>query len=70
VALFLLYRYRVATMDRRSFGVRGSDGQHFLRISIATGDDDLREALRRLEQAAADPQGFADFVRSGERLAY
>ena len=70
VALFLLYRYRVATMDRRSFGVRGSDGQHFLRISIATGDDDLREALRRLEQAAADPAGFADFVRSGERLAY
>lgn len=70
VALFLLYRYRVATMDRRSFGVRGSEGQHFLRLSIATGDDDLREALRRLEQAAADPKGFADFVRSGERLAY
>ncbi len=70
VALFLLYRYRVATMDRRSFGVRGSEGQHFLRLSVATGDDDLREALRRLEQAAADPKGFADFVRSGERLAY
>lgn len=70
VALFLLYRYRVATMDRRSFGVRGSEGQHFLRLSIATGDDDLREALRRIEQAAADPPGFADFVRSGERLAY
>ena len=69
-ALFLLYRYRVATMDRRSFGVRGSEGQHFLRISIATGDDDLHEALQRLEQAAADRQGFAAFVRSGERLAY
>ena len=70
VALFLLYRYRVATMDRRSFGVRGSEGQHFLRLSIATGDDDLREALRRLEQAAADQKGFADFVRSGERLTF
>ena len=70
VALFLLYRYRVATMDRRSFGVRGSEGQHFLRLSVATGDDDLREALRRIEQAAADPKGFADFIRSGERLAF
>lgn len=69
-ALFLLYRYRVATMDRRSFGVRGSEGRHFLRISVATGDEDLREALRRLQQAAADRKGFADFVRSGERLAY
>jgi aspartate/methionine/tyrosine aminotransferase len=69
-ALFLLYRYRVATMDRRSFGVRGSEGQHYLRISVATGDDDLREALLRLEQAAADAKGFNDFVRSGERLAY
>jgi len=70
VALFLLYRYRLATMDRRSFGVRGSEGQHFLRISVATGDEDLQEALVLLEQAAADPAGFADFVRSGERLAY
>jgi len=70
VALFLLYRYRAATMDRRSFGVRGSEGQHFLRLSIATGDDDLREALRRLEQAAADQKGFADFVRSGKRLTF
>jgi hypothetical protein len=57
-------------MDRRSFGVRGSEGQHYLRISVATGDDDLREALLRLEQAAADAKGFNDFVRSGERLAY
>jgi aspartate/methionine/tyrosine aminotransferase len=70
VALFLLYRYRVATMDRRSFGVRGSDGQHYLRLSVATGDDDLREALRRFEQAAGDAPGFDDFVRSGERLTY
>lgn len=70
VALFLLYRYRVATMDRRSFGVRGSEGQHYLRLSVATGDDDLREALRRLEQAAGDATGFNDFVGSGERLTY
>jgi aspartate/methionine/tyrosine aminotransferase len=66
--LFLLYRYQVATMDRRSFGIRGSDGEHYLRISIATGDDDLREAMSRIEQAAKDTEGFRSFVRSGERL--
>jgi aspartate aminotransferase len=69
-ALFLLYRHRVATVDRRAFGVLGSEGQHFLRISTATRDDDLREALRRLAEAAADTAGFADFVASGERLTY
>lgn len=66
--LFLLYRYHVATMDRRSFGVRGSDGQHFLRLSIATGDDDLREAMERIGRAAKDVEGFEAFVASAERL--
>jgi aspartate aminotransferase len=66
--LFLLYEYRVATMDRRSFGIRGSDGEHYLRISIATGDDDLREAMARIERATKDGDGFRSFVRSGERL--
>jgi aspartate/methionine/tyrosine aminotransferase len=50
--------------------VRGSEGQHFLRLSVSTGDEDLREALRRIEQAVADPKGFADFIRSGERLTF
>ncbi len=66
--LFLLYRYHVATMDRRSFGIRGSEGQHFLRISIATGEDDLREAIDRLATASKDTEGFADYLRSGGRL--
>jgi aspartate/methionine/tyrosine aminotransferase len=66
--LFLLYRYRTATMDRRSFGIRGSEGQHFLRISIATGEDDLREAVARIEAAGEDAAGFADYVGSGGRL--
>jgi aspartate aminotransferase len=41
--MFLLFEYQVATMDRKSFGTIGSDGKHFLRISIATGMDDLRK---------------------------
>ena len=67
--LFLLYEYRVATMDRRSFGIRGSEGEHYLRISIATGDDDLHEAMNRIAHAAKDHDGFRDFVRSAKRLS-
>jgi aspartate/methionine/tyrosine aminotransferase len=66
--LFLLYRYRVATMDRRSFGILGSEGENYLRISIATGDEDLAEAMQRMSAAAADRRGFEDFVTSGRRL--
>ncbi|MCJ7725188.1 MAG: aminotransferase class I/II-fold pyridoxal phosphate-dependent enzyme [Acidimicrobiia bacterium] len=66
--LFLLYRYQTATMDRRSFGIRGSEGQHFLRLSIATGEDDLREAMDRIATASKDAEGFGDYLRSGGRL--
>ena len=66
--LFLLHRYRVGTMDRRSFSVLGSEGQHFLRISIANSDDELAEAVRRIAAASVDAAGFGDFLRSGVRL--
>jgi aspartate/methionine/tyrosine aminotransferase len=66
--LFLLYRCGVATMDRRSFGILGSEGEHYLRISIATGDDDLAEAVACIGRAATDIDSFNEFVRSGERL--
>jgi len=67
--LFLLYRYHVATLDRRSFGVLGSEGQHFLRISVATAVPDLEEAMRRIAAAAVDREGFREFLRSG-RCSY
>ncbi|HET7460282.1 MAG TPA: aminotransferase class I/II-fold pyridoxal phosphate-dependent enzyme [Longimicrobium sp.] len=66
--LFLLHEYRVATMDRRSFSVHGSEGQHYLRISTATCDADLEEAVRRMAAAAVDAAGFQRFLASGARL--
>jgi aspartate aminotransferase len=66
--MFLLFRYQVATMDRRSFGKLGSDGKHYLRLSIATGLDELREAVARIGRAADDREGFAAFVAEGTRL--
>lgn len=63
--LFLLFRYGVATLDRRSFGVIGSEGKHFLRMSIATSLPELEEALVRIKAAAEDRAGFRAFVDEG-----
>jgi aspartate aminotransferase len=66
--MFLLFRYQVATMDRKSFGRIGTEGKHYLRLSIATATDDLREALRRIAAAAADREGFSAFIADGQHL--
>jgi hypothetical protein len=60
--MFLLYRYGVATMDRASFGRIGADDQHFLRLSIANGMEDIRRGVALIEEAVADVEGFARFV--------
>jgi aspartate/methionine/tyrosine aminotransferase len=61
--MFLLFKHHVAAMDRRSFGAIGSEGRHFLRLSIATSIDDLREAVSRIARAAEDTTGFAAFMK-------
>lgn len=66
--MFLLFRYGVATMDRKSFGRIGSEGRHFLRMSIATSFEDLMEAVARLRRAADDVDGFRSFVAEGKHL--
>ena len=59
---FLLYYHGVATVDRRSFGVIESEGQHFLRLSYAADMDSLKEGMRRIAAAADDPVGFEKFT--------
>lgn len=66
--MFLLWKHHVATLDRRSFGRIGSDGQHYLRLSIATAMDDLKLGLERIRRASADRDGFERFVKEGEHL--
>jgi aspartate aminotransferase len=65
--MFLLYRYGVATMDRNSFGVIGSEGQHFLRLSIATSLERLLEGVDRFARAASDREGFRSFMEEERR---
>ncbi len=64
--LFLIYRHGVATVDRHAFGTIGADGQHFLRLSVATGLDRIEEGVRRVRAAASDGAGFAAFVESDD----
>jgi aspartate/methionine/tyrosine aminotransferase len=66
--MFLLFKHRVATLDRKSFGQIGSQGKHFLRVSIATGIEDLREGLELIANAVLDKDGFKAFVEEGKRL--
>jgi len=60
--MYLLYSYGVATMDRNSFGKIGAEGQHFLRLSIATSLERLKEGVERIRQASRDPKAFARFM--------
>lgn len=66
--LFLLFRHHVATLDRKSFGRLGSEGKHFLRLSIATPLDQLKIGMERIEEASGDVEGFEAFVKEGRHL--
>lgn len=66
---FLLYKYGVATLDRRSFGKIGAEGRHFLRLSTATSLDTLKEGVALLEKASKDRAGFQSFVKEGKYLS-
>jgi aspartate/methionine/tyrosine aminotransferase len=66
--MFLLFEYKVATLDRKSFGRIGAEQLHFLRLSIATDTDSLKEGLTRFAAAAKDREGFQRFFSRGERL--
>ncbi len=60
--LFLLYRYGIATLDRGSFCRLGSEGEHYLRLSIANSMEELEAGVRRMADAAGDREGFRAFL--------
>jgi len=64
----LLYYHGVALVDRRSFGVLGSEGQHFLRLSYATDMDSIKEGVARIRKGVSDRAGFEKFTRDAEAL--
>lgn len=66
--MFLLFEYQVATLDRKSFGRIGTEDLHYLRLSIATDTDSLKEGLKRIAQASQDRKGFGLFFEKEEHL--
>jgi len=66
--MFLLFVHGVATMDRKSFGRIGAEPFHYLRLSIATGTEELKKGLRRIADGTEDREGFRRFVDRGEHL--
>lgn len=60
--LFALYHHGVATLDRGAFGTIGSEGQHFIRVSLASDLDTLQAGVDGLEAAASDEEGARDFM--------
>jgi aspartate/methionine/tyrosine aminotransferase len=55
-------------MDRNSFGKVGSEGEHYLRLSIATGMEELEEGVRRIDEAGHDRDGFRRYLAEGGKL--
>lgn len=68
VQMFMLYKYGVATMDRKSFGEIGTDDKHFLRLSTATDLESIKRGIDLIAEAAADQDGFSAFVAEGMHL--
>jgi len=66
--MFLLYRFGVATMDRKSFGEIEADDRHFLRLSIATDMDSIRDGISLIARAAVDKNGFESFIGQAQYL--
>ena len=62
--MFLLWEYHVATMDRKSFGQIGTENMHYLRLSIATGIDDLKLGMERMANAINDQAGIENFIKA------
>ena len=67
--MFLLWIHHVAMMDRKSFGQIGSEKMHYLRLSIATGIDDLKLGMERMANAINDEAGFAKFIENKEHFS-
>ena len=67
--MFLLWNYKVAMMDRKSFGQLGTENMHYLRLSIATGLEDLKIGMERMAEAIADQAGFDQFIKDKEHFS-
>jgi hypothetical protein len=55
-------------MDRKSFGRIGAENFDYLRLSIATDTESLKEGLKHISIASQDTKGFSLFFNKKEHL--
>jgi aspartate aminotransferase len=60
--MFALYEHGVATLDRAAFGGVDCQGQHYLRISLASDIGTLEKGVERLDAAVNDQSGIQSFM--------
>lgn len=65
---FLLYYHGVALVDRRSFGVVKSEGQHYVRLSYATDMASIEKGIAAIREGGRDRDGFRKFTKDDEAL--
>lgn len=66
--MFALYKHGVATMDRKSFGEIGAENEHYIRLSIATDLETIKEGIKRIKNASEDREGFKKFIAEGKHF--
>jgi hypothetical protein len=52
----------------KSFGRIGAEPFHYLRLSVATGTEELKKGMEWIAAGAADREGFRRFFAAGEHL--
>jgi bifunctional pyridoxal-dependent enzyme with beta-cystathionase and maltose regulon repressor activities len=60
--MFALYHHNVAVLDRQSFGKIDSEGQHYIRLSIASELAVLEDGISQLSDAVKDYSGIEKFL--------
>ena len=59
--MFVLYHHNIAVLDRQSFGKLGTEGQHYIRLSIASDLAVLEDGIDKLSDAVQDCSGIEQF---------
>lgn len=68
--LFLIYCHGVATVDRASFGSLFCEGEHYIRLSLASDIGTLSEGVKRINDAAKDVDGWNRFKQDYQPLLH
>ncbi len=68
--LFAIYHHGVATVDRASFGSLECEDEHYIRLSLASDLNTLKEGVERIANAVSDFEGWEKFKTEYAQLLH